>query len=257
MSTRLKIADLHVSVNGNPIIKGLNLAVEGGEIHALMGPNGSGKTTLSHALMGHPRYRIDQGSINLDGTELVGQSPDKRARAGLFLSFQYPSEIPGVSVSGFLRQAVNSIRGKDMTVWDFRELLMEKMALLEMDESFAERHLNEGFSGGEKKRGETLQMLLLQPRIAVLDEPDSGLDVDALKVVAKGINAMRSPDFGALVITHYNRLLNYVEPDRVHVIIDGRIVRSGGKKLALEVEEKGYDAFRREAGVAGAAGSAR
>lgn len=256
MSTRLEIHDLHAGINGKPILNGLNLTMNGGEIHALMGPNGSGKTTLSFTLMGHPRYRVDAGSVRLDGVDLLSLTPDRRARAGLFLAFQYPSEVPGVTVFNFLRQAVNAARGEEMAVWDFRELLLEKMALLEMDESFARRYLNEGFSGGEKKRHETLQMLLLRPKIAILDETDSGLDVDALRVVSRGINAMRGPDFSALIITHYNRILSYVEPDVVHVMLDGRIVRSGGKDLALELEEKGYDWIRAEAGIAETAAEA-
>ncbi len=256
-ASRLEIEDLHVSVNGKPILKGLTLTVNGGEIHALMGPNGSGKTTLSFTLMGHPRYRVDRGSIRLDGDELTGLPPDQRARAGLFLAFQYPTEVPGVTMANFLRQAVNAVRGEELSAWDFRQVMLEKMALLEMDESFARRYLNEGFSGGEKKRAEMLQMLLLQPKIAVLDEPDSGLDVDAIRVVARGINAMRGPGFGALVITHYNRILQYVVPDAVHVLIDGRIARSGGPELALELEEKGYDWLREGPAAAAAPASGR
>lgn len=245
---RLEIEDLHVSVNGRPILKGLTLTVRGGEIHALMGPNGSGKTTLSFTLMGHPRYRVERGAIRLDGVDLTGLPPDARARAGLFLAFQYPTEVPGVTMTSFLRQAVNAVRGEELSAWEFREVLLEKLALLEMDESFARRYLNEGFSGGEKKRAETLQMLLLKPKIAVLDEPDSGLDVDAIRVVARGINAMRGPEFGALIITHYNRILQHVVPDAVHVLMDGRIVRSGGPELALDLERRGYDWLREAAG---------
>ncbi len=244
MAALLEIEDLHVSIDGTPILKGLHLTVHGGEVHALMGPNGSGKTTLSYALMGHPRYRVTRGRVRLDGRDLLPLAPDERARSGLFLAFQYPSEVPGVTVFNFLRQALNARLPEELSVWEFRDRLLEKMAVLEMDESFAQRDLNEGFSGGEKKRNEMLQMLMLEPRVAVLDEPDSGLDVDALKVVARGINALRGPDFAALVITHYNRLLKYVEPDRVHVLLDGRIVRSGGKELAEELEEKGYDWVR-------------
>lgn len=241
MSNVLEIKNLHVQIDDKPILKGLNLTLKSGEIHALMGPNGSGKTTLSFTLMGHPRYRVTEGEVFLNGQNILAMPADERARAGLFLAFQYPSEVPGVTVANFLRTAVNSARGKNLSAWDFFELLQEKMNLLEMDESFAKRYLNEGFSGGEKKRNEMLQMLLLEPRFAILDETDSGLDIDALKVVSKGVNAMRGPDFGALVITHYNRILRYVEPDVVHVMMDGRIVRTGGKELSLELEEKGYD----------------
>ncbi len=211
-----------------------------------MGPNGSGKTTLSFTLMGHPRYTVTEGEVLLNGQNLLELAPDARARAGLFLAFQYPSEVPGVTVANFLRTAVNSARGKNLSAWDFFELMEEKMKLLEMDESFAKRYLNEGFSGGEKKRNEMLQMLLLEPKFAILDETDSGLDIDALRIVSEGVNAMRGSEFSALVITHYNRILRYVEPDVVHVMLDGRIVRTGSKDLSLELEEKGYDWIKAE-----------
>lgn len=243
-NSTLEIEDLHVSVDDRPVLKGVNLVIRGGEVHSLMGPNGSGKTTLSYTLMGHPKYRVDKGAIRLDGKDLVPLTPDQRARAGLFLAFQHPVEIPGVTVANFLRQAVNAIRGENVGVIDFHKELREKMGLLEMDEAFAKRYLNEGFSGGEKKRMETLQMLMLKPRFAIMDETDSGLDVDALKVVCRGINAMRGPSFGALIITHYNRMLHYVEPDFVHVMLDGRIIRSGDRGLAVELEERGYQWVR-------------
>ncbi|HEY8426268.1 MAG TPA: Fe-S cluster assembly ATPase SufC [Limnochordales bacterium] len=245
----LKIVDLHVSVDDKPIVKGLTLTIRSGEIHGLMGPNGSGKTTLAFALMGHPRYTIESGQVLLDGEDVLAMSPDERARKGLFLAFQYPAEVQGVTVASFLRAAVNSVRGgdgKELPIAEFQKLLREKMELLEMDRSFASRYLNEGFSGGEKKRNEMLQMAMLQPHIAVLDETDSGLDIDAIKIVARAVNSLRGPDFGALIITHYQRILRYIEPDYVHVMMDGRIVRSGGKELAEELEEKGYDWLRQQ-----------
>lgn len=245
----LTIEDLHVTVGGVPILKGLNLEVPAGEVHALMGPNGSGKTTLAFTVMGHPRYQVTRGRVTMGGVDLLSLSPEKRARAGLFLAFQYPSEIPGVTLSNFLRTALNAGREEEMTVWDFHALMREKMEFLDMDPAFATRYVNEGFSGGEKKRAEMLQMTMLEPKIAVLDEPDSGLDVDAVKVVAKAVNSMRGPAFGGLVITHYNRILRYIEPDRVHVMVNGRVVLSGGPELALAVEEKGYDWVREEAGL--------
>ncbi|WP_324717908.1 Fe-S cluster assembly ATPase SufC [Carboxydochorda subterranea] len=246
----LRIQDLHVSVDGKPIVKGLDLTIRSGEIHGLMGPNGSGKTTLAFALMGHPRYSVERGQVLLDGEDVLSMSPDERARRGLFLAFQYPAEVQGVTVANFLRTAVNSVHGaltgKDMPIAQFQKLLQEKMQLLEMDRSFAARYLNEGFSGGEKKRNEMLQMAMLRPKIAVLDETDSGLDIDAIKVVARAVNSLRGPDFGALVITHYQRILRYIVPDVVHVMVDGQIVRSGGKELAELLEQKGYDWIRQE-----------
>lgn len=240
----LRIVDLHVSVDDRPIVKGFSLTVRSGEVHGLMGPNGSGKTTLAFALMGHPRYTVTGGQVLFDGEDVLSMSPDERARKGLFLAFQYPAEVPGVSVANFLRTALNAVRGgngQEVPVGEFQKLLREKMELLEMDRSFASRYLNEGFSGGEKKRHEMLQMALLRPKLAVLDETDSGLDIDAIKVVARAVNSMRGPDFGALVITHYQRILRYIVPDFVHVMVDGRIVRSGGQELAEQLEEKGYD----------------
>ena len=245
----LEIRDLHVSVDGKPIVKGLNLTVRSGEIHGLMGPNGSGKTTLAFALMGHPRYTVDSGQVLFDGEDVLAMEPDERARKGIFLAFQYPAEVPGVTVANFLRLAVNAVRGSDgqpVPVAEFQRTLLAKMQLLEMDRSFASRYLNEGFSGGEKKRHEMLQMAMLQPKMAILDETDSGLDIDAIRVVARTVNSMRGPQFGALVITHYQRILRYIEPDFVHVLMDGRIVRSGGKELAELLEEKGYEWLRQQ-----------
>ncbi|MBE3578226.1 MAG: Fe-S cluster assembly ATPase SufC [Limnochordales bacterium] len=247
---RLEIRNLHVSVDGKEIVKGLDLTIRPGEIHALMGPNGSGKTTLALTLMGHPRYQVDRGEVFFEGENLLEMEPDERARRGLFLSFQYPAEIPGVSIANFLRSALNARRGflgqGDISLRDFQALLKEKLQLLEMDQSFLRRSLNEGFSGGERKRHEILQMTVLNPRLAILDETDSGLDIDALKVVAGGVNSMRGPDFSALIITHYQRILRYLQPDFVHVMVEGRIVRSGGPELAQEFEEKGYDWVREE-----------
>lgn len=237
----LEIRNLHVSVDGTEILKGITLNINRGEVNAIMGPNGSGKSTLAYALMGHPKYAITQGTVTLFGQDVLSLRPHKRAHAGLFLSFQYPQEIPGVSVSNFLRTALNAVTAKSVSVPDFIKLLKQKMDLLKIDHSFMTRYLNEGFSGGEKKRIEILQMAMLQPKIAILDETDSGLDVDALKTVAEGINTLLSPEVGVLLITHYQRLLNYIKPDKVHVLMDGKIVMSGGKELALEIEHKGYD----------------
>ena len=235
------IEDLHVNVEGKEILKGVNLAVNRGEVHALMGPNGSGKSTLANALMGHPRYQVTKGRVLLNGEDVLPLSADQRARRGMFLAFQYPLEIPGVKVRHFLRMAVKASKAQELSVTEFRKQLFDKMALLEMDRSFAERYLNEGFSGGEKKRNEILQMAMLEPAMAILDETDSGLDIDALRIVAGGINKLAGPDRGMLLITHYQRILSYVEPQFVHVLFDGRVVRSGGKELALELEAKGYD----------------
>jgi Fe-S cluster assembly ATP-binding protein len=243
------IEDLHAGIEGKEILKGVNLVVRRGEMHALMGPNGSGKSTLANTLMGHPRFEVTRGKVLFKGENILSLPPDERARRGMFLAFQYPLEIPGVKVRHFLRMAVKAARGKELSVTEFRKELFEKMALLEMSRAFAERYVNEGFSGGEKKRNEILQMAMLEPEMAVLDETDSGLDIDALRTVATGIEKLAGPEMGVLLITHYQRILNYVEPDVVHVLFDGRIVRSGGKELAQELEAKGYDWIAREAAV--------
>jgi Fe-S cluster assembly ATP-binding protein len=245
----LKIEDLYVEIDGQEIVKGLDLEVGKGEIHAIMGPNGSGKSTLANVLMGHPRYEVTGGSITFQGEDVFELEPDERAKLGMFLAFQYPSEVPGVSVANFLRTAVNSVREDELSPMEMYRLLQEKMSIMQMDPRFAERYLNEGFSGGEKKRNEILQMLMLDPRLAIMDETDSGLDIDALQVVAKGVNEMKGPEFSAVIITHYQRILRYIEPDRVHVMLDGRLVTSGGKELADDLEEKGYDWVRQEFGA--------
>ena len=245
----LKIEDLQVEIDGQEIVKGLNLEVGEGEIHAIMGPNGSGKSTLANVLMGHPRYEVTEGSITFQGEDVFELEPDERAKLGMFLAFQYPSEVPGVSVANFLRTAVNSVREEELSPMEMYRLLQEKMAIMQMDPKFAERYLNEGFSGGEKKRNEILQMLMLDPKLAIMDETDSGLDIDALQVVARGVNELRGPEFSAVIITHYQRILRYIEPDHVHVMLDGRLVTSGGKELADDLEEKGYDWVRQEFGA--------
>ncbi|MBA2441564.1 MAG: Fe-S cluster assembly ATPase SufC [Rubrobacter sp.] len=244
----LQIENLHAEIEGSEILKGLGLEVNKGEIHAIMGPNGSGKSTLSNVLMGHPRYEVTDGSITFEGEDVMELEADERAKMGMFLAFQYPSEVPGVSVANFLRTAVNSVREKELSPMEMYRLLQEKMSVMQMDPKFAERYLNEGFSGGEKKRNEILQMLMLDPRLAIMDETDSGLDIDALQVVAKGVNELRGPEFSAVIITHYQRILRYIEPDRVHVMLDGRIVTSGDKELANQLEERGYDWVREEYG---------
>jgi Fe-S cluster assembly ATP-binding protein len=246
----LKIENLHAQIDGNEILKGLSLEVGKGEVHAIMGPNGSGKSTLSNVLMGHPRYEVTEGSVTFEGQDVLELEPDERARLGMFLAFQYPSEVPGVSVANFMRTAVNSVREKELPPMEMYKLLQEKMRIMQMDPRFAERYLNEGFSGGEKKRNEILQMLMLDPRLAIMDETDSGLDIDALQVVARGVNEIRGPEFSAVIITHYQRILRYIEPDHVHVMLDGLIVTSGGKELAEELEDKGYDWVRQEFGSA-------
>jgi Fe-S cluster assembly ATP-binding protein len=247
----LTIKDLHVSIEGKEILKGVNLEVKGGEIHAIMGPNGTGKSTLSSAIMGHPKYEVTSGTITMDGEDVLEMEVDERARAGLFLAMQYPSEITGVTNADFMRSAINSKReeGDEISLMKFIKEMDKKMELLEMDPGMAQRYLNEGFSGGEKKRNEILQLLMLQPSIAILDEIDSGLDIDALKIVSKGINQMRSEDFGCLMITHYQRLLNYITPDYVHVMMQGRIVKSGGAELAQRLEAEGYDWIKKELGI--------
>jgi Fe-S cluster assembly ATP-binding protein len=254
MSAELEIKNLHVNVEGQEILQGVSLKVKQGEVHALMGPNGSGKSTLAYSLMGHPKYEITAGDILLNGESVLEMEPDERSRVGMFLAFQYPVAIPGVSVANFLRMALNARMAegdngnghgrRGISIPKFRKLLKEKMALLEMDSSFAGRYLNEGFSGGEKKRAEILQMAVLEPAIAILDETDSGLDIDALRIVANGVNTLAGPEMGVLVITHYQRLLNYIKPHFVHVMLNGRIVESSGPDLALLLEEKGYDWVR-------------
>lgn len=249
MST-LEIKDLCVSVADKQILKNFNLTINKGEVHAIMGPNGTGKSTLAYTLMGHPGYEVNSGEVIFKGKNILELEPDERSREGVFLAFQYPVSIPGVTVANFLRTAINARRraadpdDKGISIPDFRKLLKEKMALLKMDPAFAGRYLNEGFSGGEKKRAEILQMATLKPEIAILDETDSGLDIDALKIVSEGVNALNGPELGVLVITHYQRLLNYIKPHYVHIMMNGRIVESGGPELALQLEESGYDWVR-------------
>ena len=265
---QLVIRDLRVAAAANPaheILQGINLEIGKGEVHAIMGPNGSGKTTLAYALMGHPSYIVKSGQVHWKGRDILALSADKRARLGMFLAFQYPTAIPGLSVASFIRSALNAkLQGVDkntdvdptdpmkggISMRDFRNRMREKFALLKMDESFASRYVNEGFSGGEKKRLEMLQMAVLEPEMAILDETDSGLDIDALRIVAEGVNAMLNPNMGVLLITHYQRLLNYIKPDVVHVLAAGRIVTSGGRELALRLEEEGYGPVLRAAGLA-------
>ncbi len=253
----LVVKNLHVAVEGKEILKGLSLEVRKGEIHALMGPNGSGKSTLANTLMGHPRYEVTSGDILFKSSSILEQEADERSRAGLFMAFQYPVAIPGLSVANFLRSALNARLSppdtngagampakRGIAPKEFRALLLEQMRLLKMDETFATRYLNDGFSGGEKKRAEILQMALLKPEIAIMDETDSGLDIDALRIVSEGVNALAGPGLGILLITHYQRILNYIKPDFVHVMVDGRIVLSGGPELAHELETRGYDFVR-------------
>ncbi len=248
--SQLEIKNLHVSIEDKEILKGLSLTINQGEIHAIMGPNGTGKSTLAYTLMGHPNYKVTEGEIIFKGQNVLDLEPDERSRAGIFLAFQYPVAIPGVTVANFLRTALNARRraanpeDKGMPILEFRKMLKEKMDTLKMDHAFAGRYLNDGFSGGEKKRAEILQMAALKPEIAILDETDSGLDIDALRIVSEGVNALAGPDLGVLVITHYQRLLNYIKPNFVHIMLDGRIVESGGADLALHLEEQGYDWVR-------------
>ena len=248
--SELEIKNLHVSIEDKEILKGLSLTVGQGEIHAIMGPNGTGKSTLAYTLMGHPNYTVTQGEVLFNGQNVLELEPDERSRLGIFLAFQYPVAIPGVTVANFLRSAINSRRraanpeDKGMPIPEFRKMLKEKMDTLKMDHTFAGRYLNDGFSGGEKKRAEILQMATLKPSIAILDETDSGLDIDALRIVSEGVNALSGPELGVLVITHYQRLLNYIKPHFVHVMMGGRIVESGGPELALHLEEHGYDWVR-------------
>jgi Fe-S cluster assembly ATP-binding protein len=250
----LEIRNLHVSIGDREILKGLDLTVEQGKVHALMGPNGNGKSTLAYAIMGHPSYEITQGEVIFKGQNVLELEPDERSRLGIFLAFQYPVAIPGVSVANFLRTALNSRRkaidpaDKGVPIPEFRKMLKERMDLLRMDHNFAGRYLNDGFSGGEKKRAEILQMAALKPEIAILDETDSGLDIDALRIVSEGVNALRGPGLGVLVITHYQRILNYITPDYVHILLNGRIVETGGAELALHLEEHGYDWIREKVG---------
>ncbi len=255
-----EIENLHVSIEDKEILRGVNLTINEGEIHALMGPNGSGKSTLAYVIAGHPAYEVTEGSIRYNGEDIFEMGPDERAQKGIFLAFQYPTVIPGVSMANFLRMAVTNVRNAraeaaaaetgaeavKMAPREFRRLMKEKMALLKMDDAFATRYLNEGFSGGEKKRAEILQMALLEPSLAVLDETDSGLDIDALRVVSEGVNALMNPEMGILLITHYQRLLNHIKPHFVHIMMNGRIVQSGGPELAHELEAKGYEELRAE-----------
>lgn len=255
MGAALEIRNLHVSVNEQPILKGVNLVVKQGEIHALMGPNGSGKSTLSNTIMGHPAYEVTAGQVIFDGQDILELEPDERSRLGLFMAFQYPVAIPGVTVANFLRNAINARRkeqnpeDKGISIPEFRKLMIEKMTMLDMDQSFAGRYLNDGFSGGEKKRAEILQMAVLEPKIAIMDETDSGLDIDALRIVSEGARKLHSElDLGVLVITHYQRILNHIKPQHVHIMMDGQIVESGGPDLALTLEEHGYDWLREKNG---------
>ncbi len=241
MKDILKIENLHVSVGEKEIIKGINLTIREGEIHALMGPNGTGKSTLAYALMGRPGYEITKGRILFKGEEINNLPPFQRARKGIFLAFQYPEEIDGVSLENFLRTSHNSLNGSDVSIIQFRKMLLEKMKIFEMDMPFLSRYVNVNFSGGEKKRSEILQMAILKPALSILDEPDSGLDIDALRIVADGIKKIKEPEMSILIITHYQRILHYIEPDFVHVIMDGKIILSGNKELAMELEAKGYD----------------
>lgn len=251
MSTKFVIEGLRATIEGKEILKGIDLEIKGGEIHAVMGPNGTGKSTLASSLMGHPKYEVTSGNVTLDGEDLLEMAVDERARAGLFLAMQYPSEIAGVTNSDFMRSAINAKRGEgnEISLIRFIRQMEGKMKDLEMSPEFAHRYLNEGFSGGEKKRNEILQMMMLEPKIVVLDEIDSGLDIDALRIVAEGVNAMRSEERGFLVITHYQRLLNYIKPDFVHVMMQGRIVKSGGPELAERLEKDGYDWVKEELGI--------
>ena len=252
MSSTLESKDLHVSIEDKEILKGVNLTINTGEIHAIMGPNGTGKSTLSSAIMGHPSYEVTQGEVLLDGVNILELDVDERAKAGLFLAMQYPSEITGVTNADFMRSAINAKReeGQEINLMQFIKKLDKQMDFLDIDKDMAQRYLNEGFSGGEKKRNEILQLMMLEPKFAILDEIDSGLDIDALKVVSKGINQMRGEEFGALMITHYQRLLNYITPDKVHVMYGGKVVKSGGPELAKRLEEEGYEWVKEEFGAA-------
>jgi Fe-S cluster assembly ATP-binding protein len=252
--SELVIRNLHASIDGNEILKGVDLTINQGEVHALMGPNGTGKSTLAYVLMGHPSYEVTEGEIIFEGQNILELEPDERSHLGIFLAFQYPISIPGVTMANFLRTAINAHRksqneaDKGISIPEFRRLLKAKMDMLKMDHNFAGRYLNEGFSGGEKKRAEILQLATLEPQIAILDETDSGLDIDALRIVSEGVNTLRGPNLGVLVITHYQRILNYIKPDFVHIMMGGRVVESGGPDLALHLEEHGYDWLREKNG---------
>jgi len=250
---RIEIRDLHASVGEMPILKGINLTIPRGELHAVMGPNGNGKSTLAKVIVGDPEYTVTQGEVLVDGVDILEMEPDERARLGVFLAFQYPVEIPGVTIANFLRLAMQARKaeGEEVSFTEFYSKLQSALKVLEWDESIVERYLNEGFSGGEKKRNEILQMLMLDPTYIVMDETDSGLDVDALRIVARGVNSLRGPNLGGLIITHYQRLLDYIVPDRVHIIVDGRVVQSGGPELAKKLDTEGYD-WVKQLAVAGA-----
>jgi len=241
MNETFEIVDLHARIEEREILRGLNLTIRKGEVHAIMGPNGSGKSTLANAIMGNPKYAVTAGEIRLKGENILNLPTEERARKGLFLAFQYPCEVPGVRTANFLKLACNARAGKELDTMDFYDKLQEKMKVLDIEEKFVRRYLNEGFSGGEKKRNEILQMLMLEPEFAVLDETDSGLDIDALKIVCEGVNKLRGPDIGILIITHYERMLRYITPDYVHILVEGRLVRSGGPELAAHLEQFGYD----------------
>lgn len=249
----LQITNLHASINGKEILRGIDLTVRDGEVHALMGQNGAGKSTLSHIIVGHPAYEVTEGSITFNGRDLLAMKPEERAHAGVFLSFQQPTEIPGVSMTSFMRAALNAKRkanGQEpLAAGAFLKLMRERRKIVDLDSRLANRSVNEGFSGGEKKRNEIFQMAMLEPTLSILDETDSGLDVDALRIVAEGFNKLRTPETSAIVITHYQRLLDYLRPDTVHVLIDGRIVKTGGPELALDIERRGFDWIREEAGI--------
>ncbi|MGH2365246.1 MAG: Fe-S cluster assembly ATPase SufC [Chloroflexota bacterium] len=248
MSELLEIQDLRVTVEQREILKGVDLVVPQGETHALMGPNGSGKSTLAYTLMGHPKYQVTGGSVRWKGQDVLALKPDERARTGLFLAFQYPVTVPGVTLVNFLRQSLRAVRGKEQAVRDFRKELSAHMATLKMDNQFITRYINEGFSGGEKKRAEMLQMAMLRPQMAILDETDSGLDIDALRIVSEGVNSLAGPELGVLIITHYQRILNYIAPKRVHVLYQGRVIVSGGPELVGRLEAEGYDPIIKEFG---------
>src|SRR5437868_1916757 len=249
MGSELVIKNLHANIEGKPILRGVDLVVPQGEVHAIMGPNGSGKSTLANVIMGRPGYTVTAGEVLFKGQSIMSLKPDQRAQLGLFLAFQYPTEIPGVSVVNFLRSAYNAVKGDQISALAFRKRMKEKMTMLGVEDAMVARYVNQGFSGGEKKKNEILQLAVLEPDIAILDETDSGLDIDSLKAVANGIQQLTGPNLGVLLITHYQRILNYITPDRIHVMMDGRIVLSGGPELAHELEQKGYEGIRKELGI--------